>query len=121
MEPIEEVSQVPAPSPQIVPQENIRALVVGRLQKAGWAVELNFDNFTQKGVEPDVLAVKGLVRKHRMLIYFAENPADAEICSFLLQSNPRSGEKIIFLLDGSPGEADVSKEIKLVTQINQLF
>ncbi len=121
MEPIEEVSQVPAPSPQIVPQENIRALVVGRLQKAGWAVELNFDNFTQKGAEPDIIAEKGLIRKHRLLIFFAENPTDAEICSFLLQSNLEGGKKIIYLLDGNPGEADVSKEIKLVTQINQLF
>ena len=129
IEPYEEITQAPSISPQVPSQdetfhpqdENIRAHVVRRLQKAGWTAELNFDYMSQRGAEPDIIAEKGLIRKQRMLIFFAENTADAEICSFLLQSNLESGKKIIYLLDGNPREADVSKEIKLVTQINQLF
>ncbi|MFX1282490.1 MAG: hypothetical protein ACFFB5_02505 [Promethearchaeota archaeon] len=101
--------------------ENVRTEVVGRLQRAGWAVELNFTNLTERGSEPDIIATKGLIRKSRKLIFFAENPADAEICSFLLQSNPDRGEKIIFLVNGDPREVNVSVMVKLVTQIDQLF
>ncbi|MFW9853227.1 MAG: hypothetical protein ACFFDS_09800 [Candidatus Thorarchaeota archaeon] len=101
--------------------ENIRSEVVSRLQRAGWAVELNFTNLTQRGAEPDIIATKGLIRKTRKFIFFAENPADAEICSFLLQSNPERGEKLIFLLNGNPRDANVSVVVKLVTQIGQLF
>ncbi|MFX1537912.1 MAG: tol-pal system YbgF family protein, partial [Promethearchaeota archaeon] len=109
-------------SPVIVSQdENIRSEVVSRLQRAGWAVELNFTNLTRRGSEPDVIATKGLIRKNRKFIFFAENPADAEICSFLLQSNPERGEKLVFLLSGDPRDANVSVMVKLVTQIGQLF
>ncbi|MFW9903975.1 MAG: hypothetical protein ACFFFH_06545 [Candidatus Thorarchaeota archaeon] len=121
-EPIEDRFQVSSPQPSIVFQnENIRSDVVSRLQRAGWTVELNFTNLTQRGSEPDIIATKGLIRKTRKFIFFAENPADAEICSFLLQSNPERGEKLIFLLSGDPRDANVSVMVKLVTQIGQLF
>jgi tetratricopeptide (TPR) repeat protein len=110
-----------SPTITISQDENIRSEVVSRLQKAGWAVELNFTNLARRGSEPDVIATKGLIRKARKLIFFAENPADAEICSFLLQSNPERGEKLIFLLSGDPRNANVSVIVKLVTQIGQLF
>lgn len=108
--------------PSAVSQDvNIRSVVVGRLQKAGWSVELNFINITRRGSEPDVIATKGLIRKSRKLIFFAENPADAEICSFLLQSNPAKGDKIIFLLNGEPSDANVSVMVKITTQIDQIL
>lgn len=120
-----EVMVVPDDSvPQYVeeiPQVNIRSEVGRRLQKAGWSLRLNFTNTTRRGAEPDIIAEKGLIRKNRKLIFFAENPTDAEICSFLLQSNLESGEKIIFLLTGSPRDVNVPLEIKIITQINQLF
>ncbi|MFX0015787.1 MAG: hypothetical protein ACFFB2_01065 [Promethearchaeota archaeon] len=109
------------PSPTVSQDKNIRSDVVSRLQRAGWAVELNFTNLTQRGSEPDIIATKGLIRKTRKLIFFAENPADAEICSFLLQSNTDKGEKFIFLLSGNPRDANISVMVKLITQIGQLF
>ena len=122
IESVEEFPQVTSfPSQAITYDENVRTEVIGRLQKAGWTVELNFTNLTRRGSEPDILAVKGLIRKNRKLIFFAENPADAEICSFLLQSNPDKGEKIVFLLSGDSREANVSVIVKLVTQIDQLL
>ncbi|UCG02048.1 MAG: hypothetical protein JSW11_20940 [Candidatus Heimdallarchaeota archaeon] len=121
-ESIEEQPQVTSsPTPIISQDENIRSEVVSRLQRAGWAVELNFTNLTRRGAEPDIIASKGLIRKTRKFIFFAENPADAEICSFLLQSNPERGEKLIFLLSGDPRDANISVEVKLLTQIGQLF
>lgn len=114
--------QVSSPPTSLVSQnENMRSEVVSLLQRAGWTVELNFTNLTRRGSEPDVIATKGLIRKTRKLIFFAENPADAEICSFLLQSNPERGEKLIFLLSGDPRDANVSVMVKLVNQIGQLF
>ncbi len=95
--------------------------IIRQLQKAGWTVQLNFTSSTRRGAEPDIIAEKGLIRKNKKLIFFAENPTDAEICSFLLQTNPESGEKIIFLLRGDPRDANISYGIKVVTQINQLF
>jgi tetratricopeptide (TPR) repeat protein len=121
-ESITERTPITSPPTSAVSQdENIRSNVVSRLQKAGWAVELNFTNLARRGSEPDVIATKGLIRKARKLIFFAENPADAEICSFLLQSNPERGEKLVFLLSGDPRDANVSVMVKLVTQIGQLF
>lgn len=105
----------------VLHDKNVRTEVVGRLQKAGWAVELNFTNLIGRGSEPDIIATKGLIRKSRKLIFIAENPADAEICSFLLQSNPERGEKIVFLINGDPREANISVMVKLATQIDQLF
>ena len=116
-----DLPQVTSPPTIVLQDENIRSEVVSRLQRAGWAVELNFTNLMRRGAEPDVIATKGLIRKSRKLIFFAENPADAEICSFLLQSNPEKGEKIVFLLGGDPREANVSVMVKLITQIGQLF
>ncbi|MFX0172140.1 MAG: tetratricopeptide repeat protein [Candidatus Hodarchaeota archaeon] len=104
-----------------IQQIDIRSEVARRLQKAGWSLRLNFSNITQRGAEPDIVAEKGLIRKNRKLIFFAENPADAEICSFLLQSNLESGEKIIFLINGSPKDVSVTLNIKVLTQIDQLF
>ena len=121
-EPVTVHPQITSPPITTVSQdENIRSEVVSRLQKAGWAVELNFTNLARRGSEPDVIATKGLIKKARKLIFFAENPADAEICSFLLQSNPERGEKLVFLLSGNPRDANVSVMVKLVTQIGQLF
>lgn len=108
-------------SPPVSHDENIRSDVVRCLQKAGWAVELNFLNLERSGSDPDIIATKGLIRKTRKLIFFAENPTDAEICSFLLQSNPETGDKLIFLLNGYPEDANVSIEVKIVTQIDQLL
>ncbi|MFX0124865.1 MAG: hypothetical protein ACFFAE_14635 [Candidatus Hodarchaeota archaeon] len=120
-EPIDQSQIISFPTTTISHDENIRSEVVSRLQRAGWAVELNFTNLTRRGTEPDIIATKGLIRKTRKFIFFAENPADAEICSFLLQSNPERGEKLIFLLSGDPRDANVSVVVKLVTQIGQLF
>jgi tetratricopeptide (TPR) repeat protein len=119
-------------SPQVSRQESVTTLntqeivhdpstISRQLQKAGWTVQLNFASNTRRGAEPDIIAEKGLIRKSKKLIFFAENPTDAEICSFLLQTNPESGEKVIFLLRGDPRDANISFGIKIVTQINQLF
>ncbi|NHJ00933.1 MAG: hypothetical protein EAX86_02275 [Candidatus Heimdallarchaeota archaeon] len=102
-------------------EENTRTLTIRYLQRAGWTVQLNFTNTNRRGAEPDLIAERGLIRRKRKLIFFAENPTDAEICSFLLQSNPESGEKIIFLLNGDPREANISLEVKLINHIDQLF
>lgn len=115
LEPIQEEAE------EIVQFSDVRSEVGHRLQKAGWTVHYNFSGKTRKGAEPDILAEKGLIRKHRKLIFFAENTADAEICSFLLQSNLESGEKIVFLLQGNLSEVNIPLEIKLVNQIDQLF
>ena len=103
------------------PQGNIRYEVGRRLQRAGWSVHLNFSTDIRQGAEPDILAEKGLIRKKKKLIFFAEHVPDAEICSFLLQSNPETGERIIYLLDGNPHEADVSSHVKVINRIDQLF
>ncbi|MFX0182176.1 MAG: tetratricopeptide repeat protein [Candidatus Hodarchaeota archaeon] len=120
-----EVMAVPDDSaPQYVeeiPRVNIRSEAGRRLQKAGWTLRLNFTNTARRGAEPDIIAEKGLIRKNRKLIFFAENPTDAEICSFLLQSSLESGEKIIFLLSGNPREVYVPLDIKIITQIDKLF
>ncbi|MHA2243567.1 MAG: hypothetical protein ACXADY_01225 [Candidatus Hodarchaeales archaeon] len=122
IESVEELPQATSvPTPVVSHNENARSEVVGRLQKAGWTVELNFVDLARGGAEPDIIAVKGLIRKNRKLIFFAENPADAEICSFLLQSNLDRGEKIVFLLNGDPRDANISVVVKLVTQIDQLL
>ncbi len=62
-----------------------------------------------------------MVRKQRKMIFFAEDVADAEICSFLLQSNQTPGEKYVFLLSGDPLKAKISQKVKLVTRVDQLF
>jgi hypothetical protein len=64
------------------PEGNIRYEVGRRLQKAGWSVHLNFSTDIRQGAEPDILAEKGLIRKRKKLIFFAEHVPDAEICSF---------------------------------------
>jgi tetratricopeptide (TPR) repeat protein len=103
------------------PQSNIRYEVGRRLQKAGWSINLNFSTDIRQGGEPDILAEKGLIRRRKKLIFFAEHVPDAEICAFLLQSNPESGDRIIYLLDGNPREADVSSHVKVINRIDQLF
>ncbi|UCE12597.1 MAG: hypothetical protein JSV04_10425, partial [Candidatus Heimdallarchaeota archaeon] len=108
-------------SPPVSHDENVRSDVVRCLQKAGWAVELNFLNLERSGSDPDIIATKGLIRKTRKMIFFAENPTDAEICSFLLQSNPEPGAKLIFLLNGQPEDANISIAVKIVNQIDQLL
>jgi len=113
-----QLSSTPQSTEEIV---NDPSTISKQLQKAGWTVQINFASSTRRGSEPDIIAEKGLIRKHRKLIFFAENPADAEICSFLLQTNPESGEKIIFLLQGDPQDVTISYGIKVVTRINQLF
>jgi tetratricopeptide (TPR) repeat protein len=100
---------------------NIRSEVGKRLQRAGWSVQLNFSSSTSHDAEPDIVAEKGLIRKRKKLIFFAENVPEAEICSFLLQSNPEPGEKVVFLLEGQPREANVSIQVKVITRIEQLF
>ncbi len=115
-------SVIHTPTEQISePQGNIRYEVGRRLQRAGWSVHLNFSTDIRQGAEPDILAEKGLIRKRKKLIFFADHVPDAEICSFLLQSNPDSGERIIYLLDGNPAEADVSTHVKVINRIDQLF
>ena len=92
-----------------------------RLQKAGWSVQLNFSSNISQGSEPDIVAEKGLIRKKKKLIFFAESVPDAEICSFLLQSNLETGERIIFLHEGNPRDANVSLNVNVITRIDQLF
>ncbi|MHA1512916.1 MAG: hypothetical protein ACTSRJ_02490, partial [Candidatus Hodarchaeales archaeon] len=92
-----------------------------RLQKAGWSVQMNYSSNIGQGAEPDITAEKGLIRKKKKLLYFAESVPDAEICSFLLQSNTELGERIIFLHEGNPKDANVTLNVKLITRIDQLF
>jgi tetratricopeptide (TPR) repeat protein len=92
-----------------------------RLQNAGWIVHTNNISNDTKSSDPDIIAEKGLVRKKKKMIFFAEDVSDAEICSFLLQSNLETGEKYVFLLSGDPKKAKVSKKVKLVTQVDQIF
>jgi len=101
--------------------ENIRSEVGRRLQKAGWSVQLNFSSNIRQGSEPDIVAEKGLIRKKRKLIFFAESVPDAEICSFLLQSNLEPGHRIIFLHEGNPQSANVPLNVRVITRIDQLF
>lgn len=107
--------------PLLEPEGNIRYEVGRRLQRAGWSVHLNFSTDIHHGAEPDILAEKGLIRKKKKLIFFAEHVPDAEICAFLLQSNPEAGERVIYLLEGNPSEADVSSHVKIINRIDQLF
>ncbi len=95
--------------------------VSSRLQQAGWIIQANNISSNTKSPEPDILAEKGMVRKQRKLIFFAEDVADAEICSFLLQSNQTPGEKYVFLLSGNPLKAKISQKVKLVTRVDQIF
>lgn len=95
--------------------------VSSRLQQAGWIIQANNISSNTKNPEPDILAEKGMVRKQRKLIFFAEDVADAEICSFLLQSNQTPGEKYVFLLSGNPLKAKISPKVKLVTRVDQIF
>lgn len=95
--------------------------VSNRLQQAGWIVQTNNISNKAKNPEPDIIAEKGLVRKKRKMIFFAEDVPDAEICSFLLQSSLETGEKYVFLLSGDPNKANISKKVKLVTRVDQIF
>ncbi|MHA2246100.1 MAG: hypothetical protein ACXADY_14145 [Candidatus Hodarchaeales archaeon] len=95
--------------------------VSNRLQQAGWIVQTNDISNKAKNPEPDIIAEKGLVRKKRKMIFFAEDVSDAEICSFLLQSSSETGEKFVFLLSGDPKNANISKKVKLVTRVDQIF
>lgn len=95
--------------------------VSNRLQQAGWVVITNDLSNKAKNPEPDIIAEKGLVRKKRKMIFFAEDETDAEICSFLLQSNATQGEKFVFLLSGNPKKVKISKKVKLVNRVDQLF
>jgi len=95
--------------------------VSSRLQQAGWIIQANNISSNTKNPEPDILAEKGMVRKQRKMIFFAEDVADAEICSFLLQSNQTPGEKYVFLLSGNPSKAKISPKVKLVTRVDQIF
>ncbi len=101
--------------------ESDQSIVIRHLQKAGWTIQINFTASTRRGAEPDIIAEKGIIRKSRKLIFFAENPTDAEICSFLLQTSPESGEKMIYLLRGDPLDVNIALGIKIVNQIDQLF
>lgn len=95
--------------------------VSNSLQQAGWIVQTNDISSNAKNLEPDIIAEKGLIRKKRKMIFFAEDVADAEICSFLMQSSLETGEKFVFLLSGDPKTANISKKVKLVTRVDQIF
>ena len=99
----------------------VRGELSSRLQNAGWMVQTNNISNAAKGSDPDIIAEKGLVRKKRKMIFFAEHVADAEICSFLLQNHLETGEKYVFLLSGDPKKAKISKNIKIVTRVDQIF
>ena len=111
----------PIPENTVDSHENIQYEVGRRLQKAGWSVQLNFSSNISHGSEPDIVAEKGLIRKKKKLVFFAKSVPDAEICSFLLQSNVETGERIIFLHEGNPRSANVSLDVKVITRIDQLF
>ncbi|MHA1973530.1 MAG: tetratricopeptide repeat protein [Candidatus Hodarchaeales archaeon] len=102
-------------------QLSIPGQVCKQLQKAGWTVRMNLTSGQQRGAEPDIISEKGLIRKKKKLIFFAEDPTDAEICGFLLQSNLDEGEKIVYLLSGDPREVNVSRKVKVVTGIDQIL
>ncbi len=110
-----------SPESTINSHENIQYEVGRRLQKAGWSVQLNFSSNISQGSEPDIEAEKGLIRKKKKLVFFAKSVPDAEICSFLLQSNVEPGERIIFLHEGNPRNVNVSLDVKVITRIDQLF
>ncbi|MHA1931666.1 MAG: hypothetical protein ACW96X_03945, partial [Promethearchaeota archaeon] len=111
----------PDPESTMDSHESTQYEVGRRLQKAGWSVQLNFSSNIRHGSEPDIEAEKGLIRKKKKLIFFAKSVPDAEICSFLLQSNVETGERIIFLHEGNPRSANVSLDVKVITRIDQLF
>jgi tetratricopeptide (TPR) repeat protein len=99
----------------------VRGELSSRLQNAGWMVQTNNISNAAKGSDPDIIAEKGLVRKKRKMIFFAEDVTDAEICSFLLQNNIETGEKYVYLLSGDPKKAKISKKIKIITRVDQIF
>ena len=101
--------------------ENIPTQVGRYLQRAGWTIRLNLTPGQRRGAEPDIVAEKGLIRKKKKLIFFAENPTDAEICGFLLQSSLEEGAKLVFLMSGDPRTVNLSRKVKLITHIDQLF
>ena len=101
--------------------ENIPTQAGRYFQRAGWTVRFNLTTRQRRGAEPDIIAEKGLIRKRKKLIFFAENPTDAEICGFLLQSSLEEGEKLVFLMSGDPRTVKLSRKVKLITHIDQLF
>ncbi|WP_455142982.1 hypothetical protein [Candidatus Hodarchaeum mangrovi] len=101
--------------------ENIPTQAGRYFQRAGWTVRFNLTTGQRRGAEPDIIAEKGLIRRRKKLIFFAENPTDAEICGFLLQSSLEEGEKLVFLMSGDPRTVKLSRKVKLITHIDQLF
>ncbi|MHA1331569.1 MAG: tetratricopeptide repeat protein [Candidatus Hodarchaeales archaeon] len=115
------VTTTTTPKEEPKKQLSIPGQVCKQLQKAGWSIRLNLTSGQERGTEADLIAERGLIRKKKKLIFFAEDPTDAEICGFLLQSNHDEGEKIVYLLSGNPREVNISRKVKLVTGIDQIL
>ncbi|MHA1169814.1 MAG: tetratricopeptide repeat protein, partial [Candidatus Hodarchaeales archaeon] len=73
-------------------------------RKHGYRVSTNVVPFGSNS-SVDIVAQKGTVRKHKIFIQISQNPADAEISSYILRGISEKGNKVIFLIEGN--EKDV--------------
>ncbi|MHA2332136.1 MAG: tetratricopeptide repeat protein [Candidatus Hodarchaeales archaeon] len=68
----------------------------------------------------DTIAQKGTVRKHKIFLQLAQNPADATISTYILQGITERGVKLIFLLTGDEKDVYVPRGINITSKIFQL-
>ncbi len=98
-------------------RELIYNILRNMLQSRGYSIEVNLDAVS----EPNIIATKGKLKKHRVMISICEDPLDAGFASTLLAGYLSQGTKVIFLLNGTPDQVAGQKNIIIISRPEELI
>ncbi len=91
-------------------------VLVNLLQSRGYSVEADLEAVS----EPNIIATKGKLKKHRLLISICEDPIDAGFASTLLAGHLLQGTKVVYLLNGTPNQVVGSKDVVIIQTPEEL-
>ncbi|OLS18452.1 MAG: hypothetical protein HeimC3_49220 [Candidatus Heimdallarchaeota archaeon LC_3] len=100
--------------------DDVRDKLTITLKQKGWKNVDYSKRFASSSGTIDLVASTGGFRKKVLMIAIGANPFDAGIAGLLLSAITEKGEKIIFLQEGNPNEVQITSDISVIANIEDL-
>ena len=100
--------------------DDVRDKITITLKEKGWKNVEFSKRFASTSGTIDIVASTGGFRKKLLMIAIGANPFDAGIAGLLLSAITEKGEKLIFLQEGNPIEVQVTGDISVLANPEEL-
>jgi hypothetical protein len=100
--------------------DDIRDRLTIALKEKGWKNVEFSKRFASSSGTIDIVASSSGFRKKILMIAIGANPFDAGIAGLLLSAITEKGDKMIFLQEGNPIEVQVTEDITVLDNVDEL-